>query len=382
MPLESRSWILLAVSWPLCALSTLLVTLRILVRTHLLRTHLLRSFGWDDTAILLALLCAIINTILATISAHHGTGPARRGPHTVSVGLFLLRIIQKVKSRRHAPVMYGGLVLMTLVNVVCVYTIYGQCAPTHRLWDQAVHGECWDPQVQRDYAFFQGSASAFSDLVLAVYPLFTIYHLQMTRRLKIGLGILLSLGIICPYSAMTAAIIKTINLSCLTSRSDYPWDTVNLVIWIAIEQYLIIVAACIPTLAPLVNLAWRCSKGSSSSNTNLAGARPRSATATKHFFSSPYTSAQADEAMYPLSWARSGTASRGTGSERLSGASGSDSVSCGNGGGSGTGSRTGTASEDPVAAARHGRGILMTTEICVQSEYGGPVAGEGQTGRV
>jgi hypothetical protein len=39
------------------------------------------------------------------------------------------------------------------------------------------------------------AASAFSDLVLAVYPLFTIYHLQMPLRLKIGLGILLSLGI-------------------------------------------------------------------------------------------------------------------------------------------------------------------------------------------
>jgi hypothetical protein len=180
---------------------------------------------------------------------------------------------------------------------------------------------------------------------------------------------------------MTAAIIKTINLSCLTSRSDYPWDTVNLVIWIAIEQYLIIVAACIPTLAPLVNLAWRCSKGSSSSNANLAGARPGSGTAaearTKNFFFSPYTSAQADEAMYPLSWARSETASRGTGSERLSAASSGDSVSRGNGRGTGIGS----GSEDPIAVVRHGRGILMTTEICVQSEYGGPVGGEGQARR-
>ncbi|KAL2787403.1 hypothetical protein BJX66DRAFT_353367 [Aspergillus keveii] len=363
MPLESRSWILLAVSWPLCTLSTLLVTLRILVRTHLLR-----SFGWDDTSILLALLCSILNTILVTISAHHGTGQHTAGlsPYQVtqstkynwlsqgfhvmstnwgkvSVGLFLLRIIQKVKSRRHKPVMYAGLVIMTLINAVCVYTIYGQCAPTSRLWDQTIEGECWDPEVQRDYAFFQGSASAFSDLVLAVYPLFTIYHLQMPLRLKIGLGILLSLGII----AMTAAIIKTINLSCLTSRSDYPWDTVNLVIWIAIEQYLIIIAACIPTLTPLVNIVvsgrWRdcCSKGNGntgSSNANLAS--PGTPT-TKHFFS-PYTSAQAEEAMYPLSWAR-------------------------------------TSEEDPVAVARDGRGILMTTEICVRSEYGEPGPPEDQT---
>jgi hypothetical protein len=74
----------------------------------------------------------------------------------VSVELFLLRIIQKVKSRRHKPAMYAGLVAMTLANAVCVYTIYGQCSPTSRLWDQNVEGECWDLEVQRDYAFFQG----------------------------------------------------------------------------------------------------------------------------------------------------------------------------------------------------------------------------------
>jgi hypothetical protein len=95
---------------------------------------------------------------------------------------------------------------------------------------------------------------------------------------------------------------------------------------------------------------------------------------TKHFFS-PYTSAQAEEAMYPLSWARSEIGSRGTGtgtgSERLSGASRSHSLN-----GAATG--TGTASEDPVAVARDGRGILMTTEICVRSEYGEPGPPEDQ----
>jgi hypothetical protein len=184
---------------------------------------------------------------------------------------------------------------------------------------------------------------------------------------------------------MTAAIIKTINLSCLTSRSDYPWDTVNLEIWIAIEQYLIIIVACIPTLTPLVNIVvsgrWRdCCSRSSNANVHFAGGSPGTdigtSVGTKRFFS-PYTSAQAEEAIYPLSWARSETGSRGTGtgtgSERLSGASGSDRVN-------GTGSWTdGTASEDLVAVARDGRGILMTTEICVRSEYGEPGPPEDQS---
>lgn len=53
---------------------------------------------------------------------------------------------------------------------------------------------------------------------------------------------------------MAAAIVKTINLSSLTERADLTWDTVDLSIWTSIEQYLIILAACIPTMTPLVNI--------------------------------------------------------------------------------------------------------------------------------
>jgi hypothetical protein len=47
------------------------------------------------------------------------------------------------------------------------------------------------------------AASAFSDFVLAVYPLFTIKNLQMATKVKFGLGFVLSLGIMlvsCLYS--------------------------------------------------------------------------------------------------------------------------------------------------------------------------------------
>ena len=39
------------------------------------------------------------------------------------------------------------------------------------------------------------AASAFSDFVLAIYPLKTIAGLQMDRKIKIGLSCVLSLGI-------------------------------------------------------------------------------------------------------------------------------------------------------------------------------------------
>jgi hypothetical protein len=54
---------------------------------------------------------------------------------------------------------------------------------------------------------------------------------------------------------MAAAIAKTVYLSQLVARADYTFETAILCIWVATEQYLIIIAACIPTLAPLVKMA-------------------------------------------------------------------------------------------------------------------------------
>ncbi|KAL3474081.1 hypothetical protein BJX99DRAFT_186751 [Aspergillus californicus] len=350
MATPNRGWVILAVSWPLFTIGAVLAGLRVWVRTHILR-----SWGWDDVFIILAMLCATTNTVLATVSAHYGTGRhasdlsddqivlstkfnwLSQGFHVmstnwgkVSIGIFLLRIIQKAKH--HEPVMYAGIILLTIINTVCVYTIYGQCTPTARLWDSEVEGSCWDANTQKNYAFFQGSSSALSDLVLAVYPLFTIWKLQMPLKVKIGLGCVLSLGII----AMIAAIVKTVNLASLSARADYPWDTVDLTIWIAIEQYLIIIAACIPTLTPLFNIVvrQRTSKRSTSANRNPGQSHSRkSGRSLRH---DPFATTGKGSQVHLSAWARSE-------------------------------GRQGSESEDPIMEGEGNRGIMLTTEIHVQT---------------
>ncbi|WEW61910.1 hypothetical protein PRK78_007410 [Emydomyces testavorans] len=244
------------------------VALVLLLLRIFTRTRLIRFWGWDDAFMCLALVHAGVNSALLNVSIRNGTGRHQfylsseeviqankfnwisHGFHVmstnwgkVSVALFLLRVVNRAKEQKKA--FYGGMVLLTIINVICVFSIYGQCTPTAALWNPWIEGKCWDPHIQRDYAFFQGS---FTDLVLAAYPLFIIWKLRMAMKLKIGLGCLMGLGII----AMIAAIVKTIFLAKLTARADYSFNTVSLAIWIATEQYLIIIAACIPTLGPLV----------------------------------------------------------------------------------------------------------------------------------
>lgn len=140
----------------------------------------LGNWNWYLTVFLQA--CALVNTICVTICIHYGTGRhvyylndyqkvqankfnwISQGFHVmstnwgkVSVGLFLLRIVDRAKRKRY--IFFGSMALLTVVNSVCVYTIYGQCTPTTALWNgtgPGKKGSCWHPNIQRDYAFFQG----------------------------------------------------------------------------------------------------------------------------------------------------------------------------------------------------------------------------------
>ncbi|QSS58392.1 integral membrane protein [Histoplasma capsulatum] len=205
-----------AITWTECGVALALVLARIITRTRLIQ-----RWGWDDAFMCLAMLCALVNTVCVTICIHYGTGRhvyylndyqkvqankynwVSQGFHVmstnwgkVSVAFFLLRIVDRAKRQRY--IFFVGMVVLTIVNSVCVYTIYGQCTPTTALWNgvgPGKKGSCWHPNIQRDYAFFQGSE--------------------------------------------------------LVARSDYTFETINLTTWISTEQYLIIIAACIPTLGPL-----------------------------------------------------------------------------------------------------------------------------------
>ncbi|KAM5470544.1 hypothetical protein MferCBS49748_002360 [Microsporum ferrugineum] len=267
----NKGHIIIILTWSGFSLSLLLV----LARTWT-RVKVVRAFGWDDAFIILALACAVVNAAMVTTSIAHGTGRHQfyltkeeamqadkynwisQGFHVastnwakVSIMLFLLRVIGH--TTRQTPYFYGGMIFLSAVNFACIYTIYGQCTPVQSLWDHRIKGKCWNPRIQRDFAFFTGAVSATSDLALAVYPVRLISKLQMPLRVKLGLAAIFALG----FVAVGASVVKTIFLSRLSARADYSWNTIDLVFWLCIEQYLIMIAACIPMLGPLIKLILR-----------------------------------------------------------------------------------------------------------------------------
>ena len=85
------------------------------------------------------------------------------------------------------------------------------------------------------------------DFILAGLPIFIVWKLQLNRQKRVGLSILLAMGV---FAGVCAAI-KTSKLGGLSARSDFTWVTVTLLIWNGNEIMVIIIAACIPTLRPL-----------------------------------------------------------------------------------------------------------------------------------
>ena len=88
---------------------------------------------------------------------------------------------------------------------------------------------------------------AFIDLALALLPITIIWDLQLDWHKKLGLSIMMGLGVF----AFICAVIKTSKLPELNARADITFITVSLWIWTANETNVIILAASIPTLRPL-----------------------------------------------------------------------------------------------------------------------------------
>lgn len=57
---------------------------------------------------------------------------------------------------------------------------------------------------------------------------------------------------ICTLSAMTASIIKTIELRAITATADLTYAMAQLAIWWTLEANLVLIATSIPTLGPII----------------------------------------------------------------------------------------------------------------------------------
>ncbi|KAK0610914.1 hypothetical protein B0T14DRAFT_413473, partial [Immersiella caudata] len=263
--------ILLAVTIVTTMVALIIVALRMFVRIKIVK-----NVGWDDHTIVGASLLAILVMIFEIISVSYGNGRhmyylssssiiqaskwsrATTPPNLaacalarISLCLFFLRIVER--RRGFTIFLWVLITLNVLVNIMSITRLLASCRPLEKLWDHTVAGECWPTSTAFITSMIQSVVSIATDWLIALFPVVIVRKLNMARRTKVVLVVLMGMGIF----AGAAALLKMFHLRSLTTRSDMTWDVVDLTSWSIVEQNVGIIAVSIPCIRPLFSRIFR-----------------------------------------------------------------------------------------------------------------------------
>ncbi|RAR09666.1 phosphatidylserine decarboxylase [Stemphylium lycopersici] len=266
---ENQAARLMAVEGPLFALSSTAVLVRFYVRIFMLKT-----FGWDDAmmAIAMAISAATLGLFLKVIDLGLGKHAEAFPMENVfpffkimyfysiliisaysfiklSIGFFLLRLADRTRWR---PFLIGMLVFLALFTIGSTFAIIFQCIPVQAGWDYNLRppvgdAKCYDATIFKNVGVFNSSINIATDLIFALTPIPMVWKLQVTIQTRVGLAVILSLGLF----ASAVAIYKTPMQANFFKIADWSGDGSWYYIWQQVEMHVGIIAACLPTMKPL-----------------------------------------------------------------------------------------------------------------------------------
>ncbi|KAJ5467431.1 hypothetical protein N7475_005183 [Penicillium sp. IBT 31633x] len=268
---DDKGPVILAVVWTLTGLTALMVVARVYIRVAMLR-----NFGGDDYLIVISMILGLAYCAITTVGVNAGFGKHAMYLSQEKLELaillnivsFLFGILSFTLPKLAVTAMLNRILnpsalkktllwVMTgsaaVVSIICILILFTMCDPPEALWHvslMAKGASCKSTDMLIGYAIFTGAVSAVVDLCLAFYPIATLLKLQMSLRKRIALCAALGLGSIA--SAM--AIVKCTQLHGLADKEDYTYGTADLVMWTNIEADVVVIASCIPTLQPLLEI--------------------------------------------------------------------------------------------------------------------------------
>ena len=112
-----------------------------------------------------------------------------------SIATFLLRLAVK---RWHRWIIYIILAITWVVSIGFFVPMVMQCLPPSYFWKQVkgAQGRCIHPAVVPITAVAHGIISAVCDWILGLLPIAVLWDVQINRRTKIVVAILLSMGLV------------------------------------------------------------------------------------------------------------------------------------------------------------------------------------------
>ncbi|KAG6007363.1 hypothetical protein E4U21_006067 [Claviceps maximensis] len=292
----SRAIELLGVNISFCIIAGITVLARCYTRTSLVK-----AFGLDDWIMVLATIFFFAYSVSSNNGVRHGTGHHMKDldKHDIKLAMrywwfcylffsltmiacklsfawFLLRITTR---RLHSLIIYGASLCTVLAGLAFFLVTLFQCRPISYYWDKDQHGACVPMDIIMALAYVYSVFSVLTDFTFAVLPAFVIWSLQLERRAKVAVVMLVSMGCF----ASTAVIVRCVYLPKFVDP-DFLWATTDIAIWSTVEMGLAIATASLATLRPLfkhlrwkMNLTTRGTRMTDTSGTNkLHQSRSRS----------------------------------------------------------------------------------------------------------
>ncbi|KAL8812818.1 MAG: hypothetical protein Q9223_002030 [Gallowayella weberi] len=246
--------------------SSLIVILRFFTRLCLTK-----NFGWDDGVMVLT---QIVNAAgMGFVAAEVSNGLGRRKYYLpaggykkflkydyldwiqvfltlmlskIAICLFLLRLssFRTIRLGLHAMIIF-----LVTSHVPLTFLIIFQCNPISKYWHNPLDGPgtCFTKATVETIIIIQGVFSIISDFILAAFPIVLLWNVQLSKRTKVGLCLLMGLGVITAI----ICIVRTA-LSGEIKSTDVSWAGVPNALARVLEINLGIIAACIPIMKPLL----------------------------------------------------------------------------------------------------------------------------------
>ena len=129
----------------------------------------------------------------------------------LSVCLLLLRLFTVVSWRW---TIYLIIILTAITNIALVTIVFVNCKPQAKFWNQNLSGTCWNRQIVYGIGRIQGGESAqdisisilrltsqlgvsvTADFILSILPVYCLWKIQLTLRIKVAVCGLMSLGVL------------------------------------------------------------------------------------------------------------------------------------------------------------------------------------------
>ncbi|ESZ95338.1 hypothetical protein SBOR_4272 [Sclerotinia borealis F-4128] len=268
MALEQRALTIVIVNFVFLALSTITLALRCFVRTTR------EVFGLDDWMILLGWAMFVINVCMSTMAAVNGLGvhnltitaaemaPAVKYftmfqlftltgtlPVKTSICISLMRITPNPTYKKILYAIMAGSVITVLISDVVVIVT---CRPMSFTWDKTIpDGKCSSINAILALSYCFSAMNIVTDLSTAVLPIFIVWNLKLSPRIKVAISILLGMGMF----ASIATIIRLKYFPNYAKAIDYLYGVAPIVWWSTIETGLGIIAASLSALRPLFRFA-------------------------------------------------------------------------------------------------------------------------------